>query len=360
VLEYAETSQAQAAGITGEKTVLRKLGIAIGICIAALVALIAFGLIISRPLSEEKLKDLGVIEPDSLFTTVNGVKTRYVTMGEKGKPIVFIHGFSSSLYTWRSCLEPVSKQYRAFALDLKGFGFSGKPPSEYTIDEYVDFVIHFMDALELERATLCGNSMGGNIAWRAALKYPDRVEKLILVDASGYPSRRTGIPLTLRLGRLPGVGELLGGLTTRSRIRSSLESAYFDDAKVTDRTVDAYYYSLRTDGGMRAPLARLRSHGSDTEKWQVRIPQLSLPTLIVWGAKDTWIPVEDAEKFHRDISGAKLVIIPQCGHLPEEEKPDEFTVSILDFMSGSDEKILTDEAASPGLQGTPLTAMAAR
>ncbi len=339
---------------------LRKLGVAIGICIAAFVALIAFGLIISRPLSEQKLKDLGVIEPDSLFTTVDGVRTRYVTMGEGGEPIVFIHGFSSSLYTWRSCLEPISKQYRVFALDLKGFGFSGKPVSQYTIDEYVDFVIHFMDALGLERATLCGNSMGGNIAWRAALKYPDRVEKLILVDAAGYPSSRTGLPLTIRIGRLPGVGELLGGLTTRGRIRDSLESAYFDDAKVTDRTVDTYYYSLRTDGGMRAVLARIRSPRSKIEEWRVRIPELSLPTLIVWGANDTWIPPEDAEKFHRDISGSKLVIIPQCGHLPQEEKPGEFTVAVLDFMSGSDEKILTDEAASPGPRRIPLIARATR
>lgn len=339
---------------------LRKLGVAIGICIAAFIALIALGLIMSRPLSEEKLKELGVIEPDSLYTTVDGVRTRYVKMGERGEPIVFVHGFSSSLYTWRSCLEPISKQNRVFALDLKGFGFSGKPPSEYTVDEHVDFVIHFMDALRLERATLCGNSMGGNIAWRAALKYPDRVEKLILVDASGYPSSRTGLPLTIRIGRLPGVGELLGGLTTRGRIRSSLESAYFDDAKVTDRTVDVYYYSLRTDGGLRAVLARMRKPRSEIERWQVRIPELTLPTLIVWGANDTWIPPEDAEKFHRDISGSKLVMIPECGHLPQEEKPNELTVAVLDFMSGSDEKILTDEVVFPDIREVALIAMAAR
>ncbi|MBI4831385.1 MAG: alpha/beta hydrolase [Candidatus Lindowbacteria bacterium] len=229
---------------------------------------------------------------------------------------VFIHGFSSSLYTWRQCLAPIAGKYRVVALDLKGFGFTGKPSSEYTTDEYVDFLIHFMDALGLQTATLCGNSMGGNIAWRSALKYPERVDKLILVDAAGYEEKHAGMPAFLKLSSLPGVGELLSVALTRGRIRSLLESAYFDPARVTEQTVSAYYYPMKTEGAMRAVLARLRDGRSDTAQWQSKIPEIHAPTLIIWGANDKWIEKENAIKFHTDIRGSALVIIPECGHVP--------------------------------------------
>ena len=129
---------------------VRKLGIILGICIAAVIAVALFGTMLARPYSEEKLVKKGVIEPDSRFIDVEGVRTRYVEEGEGEKAIIFIHGFSSSLYTWRSCLGPLAKHYRVVALDLKGFGFSGKPETEYTIDRYADFVVHFMDAVHIE------------------------------------------------------------------------------------------------------------------------------------------------------------------------------------------------------------------
>ena len=323
---------------------LKKIGIVLGTCIAALVALLLFGSMLARPFSEEKLKALGVIEPDSLFVEVDGVKTRYVTAGEGEETIVFIHGFSSSLFSWRACLESISKQYRVYALDLKGFGFSDKPESDYTVAEYVDFTVHFMDALDIKEAALCGSSMGGGIAWRTALKYPDRVKKLILVDSAGYVSSRSGLPFIMKLGRLPGMEKLFSLFTTRGQIRSSLESAYYDDEALTERTVDAYYYPMRTDGAMRAVLARIRGSRSETERWQSRIQELDVPTFIIWGADDTWVPVEDAKRFHRDISGSGLLIIPECGHLPQEEKPQDFTIAVLEFMSGSKENVLLTEA----------------
>jgi pimeloyl-ACP methyl ester carboxylesterase len=324
----------------------RKIGIALGICIAAFVGLAAVLPLLARPVPEEKLRELGVIEPDSLFVDVDGVKTRYVEKGAGEGAIIFIHGFSSSLFTWRACLDSIAQQYRVYALDLKGFGFSGKPESDYTIDEYVDFVAAFMDELELPSAILCGNSMGGNIAWRVALKHPNRVDALILVDASGYPSDHSGLPLFVRLGRLPGAKTFFGVLTTRSRIRDSLESAYFEDAKVSDRAVDSYYYSMKNEGAMHAVLARLRSHSNETARWHEKIPSLSMPTLIVWGDKDTWIPLENAHKFHNDIAGSELVVLPGCGHLPQEEFPDEFAARVLEFLSKR-ERVATDDSPLP-------------
>jgi len=334
--------------------VLKKIGIALGILIAAVVALFFFAMLMARPMSEEKLRELGVIEPDSQFVEVDGVRTRYVTAGEADETIIFIHGFSSSLYSWRKCLEPISEKYRVYALDLKGFGYSDKPESEYTTDEYVDFVIAFMDALGIDKATLCGNSMGGGISWRTALKYPDRVDKLILVDSAGYPSVRSGLPFIMKLGRLPGMDSFFSLFVTRGQIRSSLESAYYLDEQVTERTVDAYYYPMRTEGAMYAVLARIRAH--ESEEWHGRIPEVKAPTLIVWGEEDTWISVEDARKFHRDLAGSRLVIFPECGHLPQEEMPERFAVAVLDFMAGRVKEILVTRTIPALPQDTGLAA----
>jgi pimeloyl-ACP methyl ester carboxylesterase len=185
--------------------------------------------------------------------------------------------------------------------------------------------------------------MGGGISWRTALKYPDRVDKLILVDAAGYVSTRSGLPFIMKLGRLPGAEKLFSLFTTRGRIRSSLESAYYFDDKVSEAVVDAYYYPMRTSGAMHAVMARMRTPRSETEKWQGRISELKLPACIIWGVEDTWIPVEDAEQFHRDIPDSKLVIIPECGHLPQEEEPEKFVMHLLDFMSGKDKDVVVTE-----------------
>jgi pimeloyl-ACP methyl ester carboxylesterase len=327
---------------------VRKLRVFFGVCIAVFAAGAVFAVAFMRPISDAKLKELGVIEPDSRFVTVDGVPTRYIEQGTGNETIVFIHGFSSSLYTWRQCAGQIAAKHHVVALDLKGFGFSGKPPSEYTVDEYVAFLMRFMDALGVQKATLCGNSMGGNIAWRAALKYPDRVDKLILVDASGYEEKHSGIPLFLKLGRFPGVGELLSVFMTRGRVRSALESAYYDSSRVTERTVSAYYYSMKTEGAMRAVLARLRRGGGDAGQWQGRIPEIKTPTLIIWGENDKWIEKENAIRFHKDIRGSMLVIIPECGHVPQEEKPAELVSAVLEFMSGqTEEDILTIEKPLP-------------
>jgi pimeloyl-ACP methyl ester carboxylesterase len=316
----------------GKRVVLP--GVILGICIALIIVALLVRLLTIRPLSEERLRELGVIEPDSLFVNVDGMKTRYVVKGEGEQSIVLIHGFSSSLYSWRECLDPLAEHFRVIALDLKGFGYSQKPPSEYSIGEYVEFLNHFMDSLGIEKATLCGNSMGGLIAWRTVLKYPERVDKLILVDSGGYPSERTGLPFFLKLGRLPGADRIFSLIVTRGRIRESLESAYYDDSKVTETAVDVYYYALRTKGALHAPLARIRARMNEIEKWQARIPELKLPTLIIWGIEDSWIPRKDADRFHRDITGSKLALISECGHLPQEETHEIFTRHVLNFMRG--------------------------
>jgi len=331
---------------------VRKVGVALGVLIAVSLVLALVQPLLARPIPEQKLREIGIIEPDCEFVEVNGLRTRYVAKGQ-GDALLLIHGFSSSLYTWRASLDALAQQYRVYALDLKGFGFSDKPDSDYTIDEYVDFVAEFMNKLDMDSAVLCGNSMGGNISWRLALKYPDRVSKLILVDASGYPSDHTGVPFFVRLGRLPGAGNFFGLLTTRSRIRDSLESAYFDDRKVAERTVDSYFYPMKTKGAMHAVLSRLRSSSQETANWHESISSIKQPTLIVWGAEDTWVPVDNAHKFHKDIAGAQLVLFPDCGHLPQEELPEEFAERVLQFLGTAEMDFVTDEA--PSIKGEVFT-----
>jgi pimeloyl-ACP methyl ester carboxylesterase len=148
----------------------------------------------------------------------------------------------------------------------------------------------------------------------------------------------------MKLARLRGIDSLFTLLTTRGQIRSSLQSAYYDDEQVTERTVDTYYYSMRTEGAMWAVLARIRNPRNDAKEWQARIRELDIPTFIIWGANDTWIPPQDAINFHNDIAGSRLLIFPECGHLPQEEAPEAFFMAVLNFMSGKRRDLLVTKA----------------
>src|SRR5215475_16152767 len=120
----------------------------------------------------------------SRFADVDGVRIHYQERGA-GAPLVLLHGYTASTFAWKDVFEPLSQQFRVIAVDLKGFGFSGKPDGDYTRRAQGDLVIRLLDHLKIDQAILCGNSMGGEVSMNAALRHPDRVSALILVDSGG-------------------------------------------------------------------------------------------------------------------------------------------------------------------------------
>jgi pimeloyl-ACP methyl ester carboxylesterase len=274
--------------------------------------------------------------PPSTFIDALGMQVHVRDEGprEDPSPIVLLHGTGSSLHAWESWARALVPRRRVIRFDLAGFGLTGpSPDGTYSLDDDVRLVVVMLDKLGVRRCVLGGNSLGGAIAWRTALAHPARVEKLILVDAGGYPPHPTSIPLGFRLARLarlPLVSMPLEHTLPRSLVEQGFRSVYGDPEKVTQEQIDRSVELTQRAGNRRALLARAaqRRTGILAE----RIPELKLPTLILWGGNDRLIPPEDAERFHREIFGSTLVIFEDLGHAPEEEDPARTVAAVKQFL----------------------------
>jgi pimeloyl-ACP methyl ester carboxylesterase len=272
----------------------------------------------------------------SRFADIDGVRIHYQEKGT-GTPLVLIHGYTSSTYSWKDVFEPLSKNFRVIALDLKGFGFSGKPDGDYTRRAQAVLVAHLLDHLKIEKAWACGSSMGGEVALNFALLNPQRVAGLILIDSSGVNVPGAG-SLAPRYLLVPIAGRLLTALALRSNklVREGLEKSFYDRAKVTDDRVAYYYRPLQTRGGQLAALrARTQANQFPVEQ---DLGRINVPTLIIWGAQDALLPLEAGRKMSSLIKDSKLLIFQSCGHLPQEEMPARVVDEITSFIAGSTQR----------------------
>ena len=278
--------------------------------------------------------------PNSEFVAINGMSVHVVRSPKcananaaNPKTIVLLHGTSASLHTWQGWTDQLSSDYCVVSMDLPGFGLTGpfiNETTKYNSANYADFVIKVLDKLNLNSVILAGNSLGGKIAWRTAALYPERVEKLILVDAVGYPATPKSIPIGFRLAAYPALKPILRNILPRNVVKKSILSVYADKTKVDDALIDRYYdLSLRT--GNRGALSdRLRDFDNTADQEQIK--QLTQPTLILWGAKDDLIHVENAKLFHRDIANSQLKIFDELGHVPHEEDPVATVAVVKAFL----------------------------
>ncbi len=309
------------------KTVLK---ICCVLILAAVAALAVFWF--SRP-ADVVFDDLKSSVPHSQFSKfadLDGLRIHYLEKGE-GTPVVLIHGYTSSTYTWKDQFDELAKRYRVIAIDLKGFGFSDKPDGDYSRRAQGEVVARLLDKLSIQRAWLVGNSMGGETALNMAVDHPEKVLGLVLIDSAGVKVQgRTSLaPWYLQM---PVVGRLLTALalTSDTLVRAGLEKSFFDDSKITDERVNAYYQPLRTQGGqLSATRARAQFELYPVED---RIASIKAPTLIIWGSEDELIPLEAGRKLNELISGSKLVVFEKCGHVPQEEMPERVLSEIMGFV----------------------------
>ena len=269
----------------------------------------------------------------SHFAKIDGVQIHYQEKGN-GIPLVLIHGFTSSTYSWKDVFLPLSKNFHVIAVDLKGFGFSGKPDGDYSRPAQAVLVSHLLDYLKIEKAWLCGNSMGGEISLNVALHNPARVAGLILIDSAGVKVNGGG-SLAPGYISIPVVGRVLTAiaLTSDKLVREGLEKSYYDDSKITDDRVATYYRPLKTRGGQLGAL-RARTQ-ADLFPIEQDLAKINVPALIIWGAEDALIPLEAGRKINSLVKGSKLVIIEKCGHVPQEEIPERIVDEIEKFIAAS-------------------------
>jgi pimeloyl-ACP methyl ester carboxylesterase len=266
------------------------------------------------------------------FVDLGGVRYHYTEYPADGPDIVLVHGFASSTYTWEAVVPYLHERgYHVFALDMKGFGWSDKPDDAfYDPVSLMEEVDAWMEALGLTQVVFAGNSLGGAVAVLMALEHPARISKLVLIDAAGYPMQR---PMVIRLAHLPLAGGVMKLFFGPWLVRWNLKEVFSDDVCVTDEKVKAYYDRLRTENALDAQIAVARSLKLDQlEQYIERIPDITTDTLIIWGKDDRWIPLDIGRRFKNDIAGSTLTVIPECGHMPQEEQPERTAQLIIDFI----------------------------
>lgn len=295
--------------------------------------IIAFIIIFSHrdiPLDDLKIK---YANSNSSFVAVNKMDVHFRDEGVQTDtiPIVLIHGTGASLHTFNSWSDRLKKSNRIIRVDLPAYGLTGPFPDEnYTMANYTAFLKDFLIALNIKQCVLAGNSLGGAIAWNFTLEQPSMVTKLILINASGYPIASKSVPIAFSLAKIPVINKLLTFITPRFLVRSSVENVYFDNSKVTDLVVERYFNLTLRAGNRKAFVDRLKiPKDTSTHK---NIKNIQQPTLILWGAEDLLIPVENAYKFQEDLPNNTLVILENTGHTPMEESPLESLAPVISFL----------------------------
>src|SRR5215213_1406365 len=251
-----------------------------------------------------------------------GQKVHYLEAGS-GPNLILLHGLGGSSQVWEFNIGPLAEKFHVFVPDQLGFGKSDKPLVNYRIRTYVDFLDQFCKQLKIERATLVGNSMGGWIAAMFTASFPDRVDKLVLVDAAGYAP-----PKDLEMRTLFALNP-----TTRAGMKLLTSKVFYNKAFQTDAAIDlAIAARLAAGDGYKInSITESIIRGEDFLDDVVKT--IKRPTLIIWGRQDGLVLLAVGERFNKDIAGSKMVVIDQCGHIPNAEKPGEFNAALLKFLA---------------------------
>lgn len=262
------------------------------------------------------------------FVSVAGAKVRVRETGAAdAPPIILIHGFTHSLETWDAWASALAGDYRVIRYDLLGHGLTGPDPRErYAPRERAAFIGTLMDALDLDRAALAGNSLGGLAAWGFASDYPARVDALILISPGAYPLNGAGdapaeIPAAMKAYLLAA---------PEAGVRASAGFIYADDTKITDSRIETMRDMIRRKGNGTAMIKSLEEFTlpDPTEA----LARISAPTLILWGEDDIIIPIEQGRQIEQAITDARLIAYPGVGHAAQEEAPDETVADAIAYL----------------------------
>ena len=253
-----------------------------------------------------------------------------------GDPILAVHGLGASLYSWRNLRDRLPG-HRLILVDLKGAGKSPKPHDEhYSIQTQADLIYQFIQEHDLRNLTLIGNSYGGAVSLLVSIRLceqdPGRLSKLILIDSGGYNLR---LPSHLKILRTPVVGWLAVHLLPATvQTRKVLRDSYYDRHKITKEQITEYAKPIAAPGGRHALLQTgKQAIPKNIDEITCQYGKISVPTLILWGLDDEVIPLKIGMMLHEAIPGSRLELINDCGHVPQEEKPEETICWIKEFLN---------------------------
>ena len=268
--------------------------------------------------------------PQNAYVGALGVNIHYQDTGpsKNSIPILFLHGFGSSLQTWDAWSKDLSNEFRVISVDLPGFGLTGEDPSGiYTDMRSVEVLEAFLKELQIPKVVLVGNSMGGKFAWQFAARFPNQVTKLVLISPDGYAS--PGIKYGKKT-EVPAIAQLYRYFFSKTFLALNLEPAYANPKTLNEDLVNRYYDLMLAPGVRGAILARMQQ-----TVLQDPVPSLAaiqVPTLLIWGEKDAFIPIANSNDYLKVMPNAKRVSLPNIGHLPQEEQPAIGLAALKEFL----------------------------
>ena len=256
--------------------------------------------------------------------SVFGAKIAYVEAGDPTKPtVILLHGLGGNSGNWLFTIPALAANYHVIAPDQIGFGKSDRVMLKYRVGTYVDFLDKFMSELKIEKASLVGNSLGGWVAAWTAIKYPNRVEKIILADAAGLK------PAAIDMAQIYSLN-----YSTRDEVRQLVKLVFFNQALFGSDAFIEQSLAIRVAANDGYTINSLiESIKRDEDFLNGRLGEIKKPTLVVWGKQDGLLKVTDGEQFKREIAGSELIVFDQCGHVPMVEKAADFNKAVLAFLA---------------------------
>ena len=269
------------------------------------------------------------------FIDLDGYSTHYIEKGE-GEPVILVHGFLYNSYTWNNNIDALADRFKVYALDLWGFGYSTREPLDYGYPLYADQLLKFMDALNIQKASLVGHSMGGGTCIFFSVQHRERVNKVILVDPAGMPNP---LPLIGKIANLPKVGEFLLGLKGNFYRKMVLSTTFiYDKGFITDSYFENVTRFHKIKGTTEVLLKILRKQFFHTLLDEIRrLGEIDVSILIIWGRHDKAVPSECGQEMHKILRGSRLEIFEQMGHCPHDEQSQKFNQLALDFLASTEE-----------------------
>jgi pimeloyl-ACP methyl ester carboxylesterase len=247
----------------------------------------------------------------------------------KAEILILLHGFGSSLETWDDWVKPLASKYRLIRCDIVGFGLSGPASnSDYSDEADIRRIAEMLDQLHLDKVTLIGHSLGGRVAWNFAARYPNRIHKLVLIAPDGFPDLKTVGEHTYEV---PQFAKAMKYVLPAFLVKQSMAPAYTDPNHMTDAIVQRYQDMLTAPGVRQALMDRMQQT-MNTDPTE-RLQKITAPTLLLWGAKDAMIPVENSLSYLKVMPQARRVVFPELGHLLFEEAPEKTLTVVLEFLS---------------------------
>jgi pimeloyl-ACP methyl ester carboxylesterase len=279
-----------------------------------------------------------LVDSDSEFVKLGGLDVHYKQRGDGSPVIILLHGYGASTFSWRSVMKPLADYGKVIAYDRPAFGLTERPlpgdwqgDSPYSLDSQTSLLLALMDEMKIKKAILVGNSAGGTVALNAALKHPDRVQGLVLVDAAIFVDKQKPQwqQFIMKLPQLRRVGPLFIR-SIENKGDDLLRSAWHDPEKVTSEILEGYRKPLQANNWDKALWEYTIVSGASN--LQNRLGEVNVPALVISGDDDQIIPLDDSLRLAQSIPGARAKVMYACGHVPQDECPDQFMIALGDFI----------------------------